>query len=182
MIENENIENIETPAEEVKEEAAPKKKTKKSDAEIEKLKGELEAKQKELDELNDKYLRMAAEYDNFRRRSAKERESVFAEAYSDAISEILPVIDNMERAAMFTEAEKVAEGVAMILKSFTEILGKMGVSSFGEVGESFDPEMHNAVMHVEDDTLGESVIADVFQKGYKKGDKVIRYAMVKVAN
>ncbi len=182
MIENENIEATETPEEEVKTETAPKKKTKKSDAEIEKLKAELEAKQKELDELNDKYLRMAAEYDNFRRRSAKEREGVFAEAYGDAISEILPIIDNMERAAMYTDAEKVAEGVSMILKSFTETLGKMGVTAFGEAGESFDPEMHNAVMHIEDDTLGENIIADVFQKGYKKGDKVIRYAMVKVAN
>jgi molecular chaperone GrpE len=182
MMEEINNENIETAKEIESEEAPAKKKGKKSDAEIEKLRAELEAKQAELAELNDKYLRMAAEYDNFRRRSAKEREGVYAEAYGDAIAQVLPVIDNMERAAMFTDAEKVSEGVKMTLKGFTEILEKMGITAIGEVGEMFDPELHNAVMHIEDENLGENVIAEVFQKGYKKGDKIIRYAMFKVAN
>ena len=181
MIENENVETVET-AEEVKTEETPKKKSKKANAELEQAKKQLEAKQAELDELNDKYLRMAAEYDNFRRRSAKERESVYTEAYGDAIAQVLPIIDNMERAALYSDAEKVAEGVAMTLKTFTDILEKMGIESFGAAGDEFDPVLHNAVMHVEDDTLGENVIKEVFQKGYKKGDKVIRYAMVIVAN
>ena len=178
-MENENVETVETPAEET---ATTKKKTKKSDAEIEKLKGELDKKQAEIDELNDKYMRMAAEYENFRRRSAKEREGIYTDAYGDAISQVLPIIDNMERAAMYSDAQKVSEGVAMTLKSFEEILKKMDITPFGAAGDAFDPELHNAVMHVEDETLGEGVIKEVFQKGYKKGDKVIRYAMVIVAN
>ena len=185
MVENENIETVEAKEECAKPEtdaSAAKKKTRKSDAEIEKLKKELEAKENELEELNDKYMRMAAEYDNFRRRSAKERENVYTEAYGDAISEVLPIIDNMERAAMYTDAEKVSEGVAMTLKTFNDILEKMGITVVGQVGETFDPELHNAVMHVDDESLGENVIKEVFQKGYKKGDKVIRYAMVIVAN
>ena len=180
MIENENVETVETVGETATE-TAPKKKNKKT-AELDALRAELEAKQAELDALNDKYLRMAAEYDNFRRRSAKEREGVYTEAYGDAVLQVLPVIDDMERAAKYTDAQKVAEGVAITLKTFAGILEKMGITSFGEAGEPFDPELHNAIMHVEDDTLGESVIKDVFQRGYKKGDKVIRYAMVIVAN
>ena len=184
MIENEK-ENVEINEEAAKSEAAStrseKKKSKKSE-EIEALKKQLEEKQSEIDALNDKYMRMAAEYDNFRRRSVKEREGVYTEAYGDAIAKVLPVIDNMERAAVYSDAEKVAEGVAMTLKSFADILEKMGITSFGEAGESFDPELHNAVMHVDDESLGENVIKEVFQKGYKKGDKVIRYAMVIVAN
>jgi molecular chaperone GrpE len=180
MIENENIETVET-AEETVSETAPKKRGKKQ-AEIDALKAELEARSTELALLNDKYLRMAAEYDNFRRRSAKEREGVYTEAYGDAIAQVLPVIDNMERAALYSDAEKVAEGVKMTLKSFSDILERMGITSFGEPGDAFDPVLHNAVMHVEDETLGENVIKEVFQKGYKKGDKVIRYAMVIVAN
>ena len=180
MIENENIETVER-AEETVSESAPKKKSKKQ-AELDAIKAELEAKTEELASLNDKYLRMAAEYDNFRRRSVKEREGVYTEAYSDAIAQVLPIIDNMERAAMYSDAEKVAEGVAMTLKTFSDILGKMGITAFGEAGDEFNPELHNAVMHVEDESLGESVIKEVFQKGYKKGDKVIRYAMVIVAN
>ena len=181
MIENENVETVEK-TEETKTEAAPKKKSKRSDAELEALKKQLEEKQAELDALNDKYLRMAAEYDNFRRRSAKEREGVYTEAYGDAIAQVLPVIDNMERAAMYTDAEKVSEGVAMTLKSFSEILEKMGITSFGAAGDAFDPELHNAVMHVEDENLGENEVAEVLLKGYTYKDKVIRPAMVKVAN
>lgn len=165
-----------------KDSRSDKKKTKKLEGELEKQTKLLEEKQAELDELNDKYLRMMAEYDNFRRRSVKEREGIHADAFSEAITAILPVIDNLERAANFTEAEKVHEGVAMTLKSFCDTMEKLGIEVLGTVGETFDPELHNAVMHEENEELGESVITDVFQKGYKMGDKVIRYAMVKVAN
>ena len=162
------------------EKSAPKEK-KKFEVELEKAQKEIEKAKSEYDELNDKYVRMLAEYDNFRRRSAKEREGVYADAYCDVISEILPILDNLERAAQYTDdAEKVSKGVQMTLKSMTDTLQKLGIEEVPT--ETFDPNYHNAVMHVEDDSLGEGVIVDVLQKGYKKGDKVIRYAMVKVAN
>ena len=175
----ENNEKI-NETEEVKEEetVAPeekKKKTKKSD----KL---LEEKEAQIDELNNKYLRLAAEYDNFRRRSAKEREGIFADAYASAMSAIMPVIDNLERAAMYNDAEKVRAGLELTFKSFADTLERLDIKAFGEAGETFDPNIHNAVMHVEDEEKGEGEIVEVFQKGYIKGDKVIRYAMVKVAN
>ena len=188
--EKENInEQTETVAEEtvtedtVTAESASEENESRSDKKkAKKLESELEKKQAELDELNDKYLRLAAEYDNFRRRTAKERDGIRADAYSDAVMALLPVVDNLERAAAYTEADKVHEGVAMTLRAFTETMEKLGIITLGAVGETFDPELHNAVMHEENDELPESVITDVFQKGYKMGDKVIRYAMVKVAN
>lgn len=135
-------------------------------------------------EYDDKYKRMAAEYDNFRKRSAKEREAAYTDAYADALKEILPVIDNLERALGYAENadDKLAEGVKMTLKQFADTLVKMGVESYGEPGDKFDPEIHNAVMHAEDETKGENEITDVFQKGYRRGDKIIRYAMVKAVN
>ena len=142
----------------------------------------LEKAKAELDELNDKYMRVCAEYDNFRKRSAKERDGLYTDAYADALKEVLPVIDNLERASQYTEPEKVTDGLALIFKSASEMLTKLGVETFGETGEKFDPNIHNAVMHVEDEEKGENEITDVFQKGYKKGDKIIRHAMVKVAN
>ena len=143
---------------------------------------ELEKAKADLAAMNDKYLRMIAEYDNFRKRSAKERENVYADAYSDVLAAILPVIDNLERALMFADGEALTEGVKMTLKQFEDSMMRLGVTAFGERGEEFDPNIHNAIMQVEDSDLGESQIAEVLQKGYKKGDKVIRYAMVKVAN
>lgn len=181
--ENAEPETEKTAEEAVTEESVTEEKESRSEKKkSKKLEAELEKKQAELDELNDKYLRLAAEYDNFRRRTAKEREGIRADASSDAVSAILPVIDNLERAANYTEADKVHEGVAMTLRSFAETMEKMGIISLGEVGETFDPELHNAVMHEDNEELPENVITDVFQKGYKMGDKVIRYAMVKVAN
>ena len=164
------------------EEKSASKEKKKFEVELEKAQKEIEKAKSEYDELNDKYVRMLAEYDNFRRRSAKEREGVYADAYCDVISEILPILDNLERAAAYagTDSEKVSKGVEMTLKSMNDILAKLGIEEVPT--ETFDPNYHNAVMHVEDDSLGEGVIVDVLQKGYKKGDKVIRYAMVKVAN
>lgn len=179
--ENETPE-VENKAEETVEAAPEEKETRSEKKKSKKLEAELEKKQTELSELNDKYLRLAAEYDNFRRRTAKERDGIRSDAYSDAVLSLLPVVDNLERAAGYTEADKVHEGVAMTLRAFEETMEKMGIVALGNVGETFDPELHNAVMHEENDELGESVITDVFQKGYKMGDKVIRYAMVKVAN
>lgn len=137
---------------------------------------------KELEELGDKYLHVVAEYDNYRRRAQKERESVYADAYADALKEILPIADNIERAATYTDGEKVLEGVQMVLKQVGTTLEKLGVEAFGEEGETFNPNIHNAVMHEENPDVGDNVITAVFQKGYKKGDRIIRFAMVRVAN
>ena len=153
---------------------------KKLEAEIEKLKAELDAKNAELAAESDKYVRMLAEYDNFRRRTAKERETIYADAYADAITEMLPIIDNLERAAMYSDAETVGKGVQLTLKGLRDVFEKIGVSEVET--ETFDPNIHNAVMHVEDEAFGEGAIVEVLQKGYRKGDKIIRYAMVKVAN
>ena len=127
----------------------------------------LEKAQKEHDELQDKYLRVCAEYDNFRKRTQKERDGIFTDAYSDALKEMLPIFDNLERAALYTEPDKLTEGLELIFKSAKEMLTKLGVEEFGAVGEKFDPNIHNAVMHVEDESVGEEEIIEVFQKGYK---------------
>ena len=127
-------------------------------------------------------MRMMAEYDNFRKRSAKERDGIYGDAICDAIGEILPVVDNLERAAIYSDAEKVAEGLALTAKSVHALFEKLGIEETAKAGDTFDPNLHNAVMHVEDEEHAEGEILDVFQKGYRKGDKIIRYAMVKVAN
>lgn len=178
-VENEAMEAevAETTAEESE---TKKKKAKGSDADVKKLQKELDAAKAELAEMNDKYVRMLAEYDNFRRRSQKEREGVYNDAYVDAVSEILPIIDNLELAAKYSDAESVSKGVQMILKSCGDTFEKIGIKEIDS--KTFDPNFHNAVMHVEDDAYGEGEIVEVLQKGYIKGDKVIRYAMVKVAN
>ena len=157
-------------------------KAKPKSSEQKKLKEELEALKAELAEANDKHLRMAAEYDNFRRRSREEKDGIYASALSDAVSELLPIIDNLERAAGFDDGEKVKEGLVMISNSVTSALDKLGVEAFGAIGDTFDPNLHNAVLHVEDESLGDGEIVEVFQKGYKKGKSIIRFAMVKVAN
>ncbi len=155
-----------------------KKKLKKAEAEIEKLNAELA-------EENNKYMRLYAEYDNFRKRSAKEREGVYTEAYCDALTQILPILDNLERAAQFAPEDAdspMAKGIELTLKSFIETMNKMGVFEIEALGKEFDPNLHNAVMHVEDENEGENKVVEVFMKGYAKGDKVLRYSMVKVAN
>lgn len=149
---------------------------------IKKLETELEEANRRADELNEKYMRMLAEYDNFRKRSVKEREGVYGDACADVLTAILPVLDNLERAEACGDTEGLSKGLELTLKSFRETLEKLGVHEIESVGQTFDPNLHNAVMHVEDDQYGESEIAEVLMKGYIKGDKVIRYAMVKVAN
>ena len=165
------------------------KKDKKSDqkklkAEIEALTKELEAEKTRADEANDKYMRLAAEYDNFRKRSQKEKEAIYGDATADAIKGIIPIIDNLQYAQKYQngDREKFAEGVEMILRQLPETLEKMNIKMYGEAGEQFDPEIHNAVFHIEDDSFGENEIAEVLQVGYMLGEKVIRFAMVKVAN
>ena len=135
-----------------------------------------------LKEKEDQHLRMAAEYENFRRRSREEREATYNDAVSDTVGELLPIIDNLERASGFDDGEKVKEGLVMIAKSVEAVFGKLGVETVGKIGETFDPNLHNAVLHDEDETKGEGEIVDVFQKGYKKGNKIIRFAMVKTVN
>lgn len=149
-------------------------------------KSELEIKICELEEAikekDDKYLRMAAEYDNFRRRSREERDALYESAVADTVGEFLQIIDNLERAANFDDGEKVKEGLILTAKSTISVFEKLGIEEFGKVGETFDPNLHNAVLHVEDDSFGEGEIVEVFQKGYKKGKHIIRFAMVKSAN
>ena len=135
-----------------------------------------------LKEKEDQHLRMAAEYDNFRRRSREEREATYTDAVADTVGELLPIIDNLERASLYDDNDKVKEGLIMIAKSVEAVFSKLNVESVGKVGETFDPNLHNAVLHDEDETRGEGEIVDVFQKGYKKGNKIIRFAMVKTVN
>lgn len=162
---------------------AKSKATFKKKDESKKLKKEIEGLKKQLEEGEEKYLRMMAEYDNFRKRSQKEKEATYADAYADAIKEILPVIDNLERAVGVDESDKLRQGLEMTLKQFTETLEKLGIEEIpAKCGDSFDPNIHNAVMHTEDESKGENEIVSVFTKGYKKGDRVIRHPMVMVAN
>ncbi len=159
---------------------AEKKKQKKLESELASLQKQLSAAEEARAASEDKYLRMMAEYDNFRKRSAKEREGVYADAYADCIANLLPILDNLERAGGSDNFEAVKKGLEMTAKAFSDALDKMGVAEVET--KIFDPNLHNAVMHVEDEAYGEGEIVEVFQKGYVKGDKVIRYAMVKVAN
>lgn len=189
-------EPVDTAAEEtadIKENEAEENKEEKLDRKekkiLKKLEGELAdamAKNAQLEtalkDEQDRALRIMAEYDNFRRRSKAEKDSVYSDAYADAINEILPIIDNLERAEAYDSSADVNTGVAMILNAAREALKKMGVEEIAAEGCEFDPNVHNAVMHIDDDSLGENVISAVLQKGYRRGDRIIRYAMVQVAN
>lgn len=142
-----------------------------------------EEEDSELKKMNDKYLRVVAEYDNYRKRTQREKESIYPEAKAEVTAKFLPVLDNMERAlAAANETDPLYEGVKMILKQFDEALKSVGVEYIEAVGQKFDPKFHNAVMHVEDDEAGENEIVEEFQKGYKIGDRIVRHSMVKVAN
>lgn len=159
-----------------------KKAARKADAELLEAQKRIAEQEAALAEQNDKYLRLAAEYDNFRRRTAQERDRIYDDAYAEALSALFPVVDNLERAAQYSDGESVAKGVAMILRSVEDTLGKLGVTEIEALGKTFDPNLHNAVLHVEDESFGECEVVEVLQKGYKKGERVLRYAMVKVAN
>ena len=143
----------------------------------------LQAARTALAEKEDQYLRLAAEYDNYRKRTAKEKESAWTQAKADTVAAFLPVYDNLERALkQETSDEAYAKGVEMTMKGLQDALAGLGVEVIPALGETFDPNRHNAVMHVEDDTAGENTVVEVFQQGFTCGDKVIRFAMVKVAN
>lgn len=174
-------EEVKAEAQETETEAKPDKASNLK-SENKALTAENEKLKKELAETSDKYLRMLAEYDNFRRRTQKEKEGIYADAYESALSAVLPVADNLERAALCTDGESLSDGVKMIIKQFSEALGKLGVEAYGARGDAFDPVVHNAVMQIEDEELGENTVAEVLQKGYKKGDRILRHAVVKVAN
>ncbi len=132
---------------------------------------------------HDQYLRLAAEYDNFRKRSQKEKDSAYTNGKADTLAKLLPVYDNLER-AMNQETSDAAykKGVELTMQGLLKIFGDLGVEVYGEAGDEFDPNLHNAVMHIESEDLGENTISQVFQKGFKSGEKVIRFAMVQVAN
>ena len=131
----------------------------------------------------DAHLRLAAEYDNFRKRTVKEKEASYGNGKSDAVAKMLPVYDNLERALnQPTEDAAYKKGVELTMTELVKIFNSLGVEIFGEKGETFDPNLHNAVMHIDDETLEENTISQVFQKGFKIGDKVVRFAMVQVAN
>lgn len=138
----------------------------------------------ELNEKKDQLLRVMAEYDNFRKRSQKEKEQAYGDSKASTVSEFLPVYDNFMRAmaADATDLESYKKGMEMIFNQFGETLKKIGVESFGEKGDEFDPNIHSAVMHAEDDGLPENSVAEVFSTGYKMGDRIIRPAVVKVVN
>ena len=175
----------ETSTETEKETRSEKKQAKKLEAALKETEKELEKTKAELAESNERYMRMLAEYDNYRKRTQKEKDSIYADAYSDAVKQILPIIDNLELAARQSadaDAAAILGGVEMILKTAVENLGKLNIKAFGEVGEAFDPNCHTAVFHIEDESLGENVIAEVLQKGYERDGRIIRYAVIKVAN
>ena len=172
----------ETKQEETKQEETAAKAEKADKKKVKKLEEELAAANAKAEELNERYVRMLAEYDNFRKRTAKERESVYSDAYLDALGNILPVLDNLERAEGCEDAEALKKGLELTLKSFRDTLEKMGVTEIEAQGNPFDPNLHNAVMHIEDEAYGENEVVEVLMKGYQKGDKVLRYSMVKVAN
>ena len=183
---------VEDTAEESKEtapvEEEPKKEKKskpkkEKDKESKKAPDLKEAAEKLVREEKDRYLRLAAEYDNFRKRSQKEKDSLYTDIKVDTLRKFLPVYDNLERALkQATADEAYRKGVEMIMAQFKSTMDGLGVTEIAAEGEKFDPEKHNAVMHVEDESFGENEIVEVFQRGFTLGDKVIRFAMVKVAN
>lgn len=144
---------------------------------------ELEKAQQAQAQEHDQYLRLAAEYDNFRKRSQREKDAIYRDAVADTAKKFLPVYDNLQRALKNETADEAfKKGVEMTMTELTKIMEGIGMTPFGAAGDPFDPEKHNAVMHVDDETLGENTVAEVFQTGFTLGDKVIRFAMVKVAN
>ena len=145
---------------------------------------QMELAVKQLDSVKDQYVRLTAEYDNYRKRTAKEKESIYQDAQIDTIKAFLPVYDNLERAAAAEGGEDSPhkKGLEMIFHQYQELLGKLGVTEIQALGETFDPEKHNAVMHIDDENYGENVVSQVFQAGFMLGDRVLRHAIVQVAN
>jgi len=145
-------------------------------------KAELESLKTQLAELNDKYMRILAEYDNFRRRSKQERENIYSDVRADTVKKVLPVYDNLDRAARFEQDEEARQGALAILNQFKTVLADLGVTEIEAVGKRFDPALHDAVLHIDDEKYGEGEIVLELAKGFKLGDKVIRFSTVQVAN
>lgn len=149
---------------------------------LKKAKNENKKLQEEIDVMKDRLLRVTAEYENYRKRTTKEKEGIYSDAYVDVLKEVLPILDNLERAvAAEGSLEDLRKGIEMTIKGCQDSFAKLGVEEIDASGE-FDPNLHNAVMHIEDENLGKNIVAEVFQKGYKKDEKIIRHTMVKVAN
>ncbi len=183
--ENESESAPKAAKEDNKDEKKEKRAQKLLEKELEDAKSEIEKLKKENQEQNDSYLRMLAEYDNFRKRAQKEKESIYSDGIADAVEKLLPVLDNLERASdtdSSSDAQSVIDGVKKILEQASGVFEKLGVTEIPAKGEKFDPELHNAVMHEESEEYDENTVSDVFLKGYKIGDKVIRHSMVKVMN
>lgn len=169
-----------TPKEEKKEKAKKEKTEKKKE---EKAEPQEDKKPEAPQAQSDAYLRLLAEYDNYRKRSQREKDSLYADIKADTLLKFLPVYDNLVRALnQPTEDEAYRKGIEMIMTQFCTTMEKLGVEKIESLGKTFDPALHNAVMHVDDETKGENEIVEVFQEGFRLGDKVIRFAMVKVAN
>ena len=180
---SEQVSEKELPVEEPKENAENAQEAKAEEAKKEEKPSELDTVKEQLAKEHDGYLRLAAEYDNFRKRSQKEKDDLYTLIKAETVGKFLPVYDNLERAlAQETADEAYKKGVEMTMNQLVKVMEGLGVTSFGEIGEAFDPARHNAVRHVEEEGLGDNVIAEVFQKGFIVGEKVIRFAMVKVAN
>lgn len=158
------------------------------ESETDELRNRLADKEQELQETSQKYLRLAAEYDNFRKRTQKEKEALYADSVTSVVKEWLPVLDNLDRAAQLIEqtqspeAVKIVEGLTMVRKQAYDAMDKLGVTEIDCLNAEFDPNLHDAVMHIEDESYGPSTVVEVLQKGYQRGDSVIRHSIVKVAN
>jgi molecular chaperone GrpE len=151
--------------------------------ELEKLSEELETLQKAKDELYDKYLRTLAEYDNFRKRSQREKDAIYGDATIDAVKKLLPVLDNFERALNYEcKDEEFKKGISLIQNTLVEVFDNLGVKEIPAMDQQFDPNLHEAVMHIDNPAYEENIVTDVYRKGYMIGDKVIRHTMVVVAN
>ena len=172
---SENKNQVQEPVEEILEEEVQEA--------AEPAQSEVEVLKAQLAQQEDKYLRLAAEYENYRRRTTKEKEAIWNAAKGNAATAFLPVYDNLERALkQETADEAYKKGVEMTMNQLKTVLEKLGITEIDALGQTFDPKLHNAVMHVDDENLGENVVAEVFQAGFQLGEKVIRFAMVKVAN
>lgn len=183
MVENQTIENEETIDESTKESVLEEETENTAAEDLSEAPQTIE--KEKYDELYDKYLRVLAEYDNFKKRTQKEKDELYGIATADTIEKLLPVADNLERAISVlneTETSEFSEGVKMVTKQFFEILEKMGVTPIDALGAQFDPNLHNAVMHVDDEEYDANIVVEQFIKGYQMKDKVIRHSMVKVAN
>lgn len=151
--------------------------------ELEALREELESLQKAKDELYDKYLRTLAEYDNYRKRSQREKDAIYGDATAEAVKKLLPVLDSFERALGYEcKDEEFKKGISLIQNTLKEVFDDLGVKEIPDIDQQFDPNLHEAVMHLDNPAYGENIVTDVYRKGYTLGDKVIRHSMVVVAN